>query len=53
MGKHFFNISAFNNNSMAVYVKGNTVVFNKAEVQVYFDLTPIDFNCSMKHIFFY
>ena len=36
---------------MAAYVKRNTAISCVAHVQMYFDLTPIDLNCSMKHIF--
>ena len=35
---------------MSTYVKLNTVIASIAEVQVYFDLTPIDFICPVKHI---
>ena len=42
--KSIFNIHAFNKNITATYVKLNMFISSMAEVQVYFDLMPIDIN---------
>ena len=36
---------------MATYVKRNRVISSMAEVQAYFDSTPIDLICLVKYIF--
>ena len=50
--KHFLNIYALNTKQVWQIMSNERRLFQArvAQVQVYFDLTPIGFNCLMKHV---